>query len=66
MIKAVLKIVFGLAVAAGIILILGVAGNDCDGKCMENAMPLGQMIEYTFYGIALVAFGAWGLNKIPE
>lgn len=66
MIKAVLKIAFGLAVAVGIILILGVAGNDCDGKCMENAMPLGQMIEYIFYGFALIAFGAWGLNKLPE
>jgi len=61
-----IKFVFGTMAAAGALIILGTAGADCDGKCMENALTIAQILEYTFYGFALIAFGAWGLIKLPE
>ena len=32
------KIIGYLLVFVGIFIVLGTAGADCDGKCMENAM----------------------------
>ena len=41
----------------GLILLMGVAGNDCDGACMENAMPIGDMIVYSLIGLAMMVAG---------
>ena len=41
----------------GFFLLLGVAGSDCDGKCMENAMSLGDTIMYAGLGLAMMATG---------
>jgi hypothetical protein len=64
--KAVIKFGLGLMVAVGIILILGAAGSDCDGKCMENAMPIGEMLMYSALGLVLIALGAAGLVQMNE
>lgn len=57
------KTVCGVMCAAGIILIMGVAGSDCDGKCMENAMSLADTVLYSGLGLALLGAGAWGLSR---
>jgi hypothetical protein len=62
----VMKFVFGLLVACGFIVVLGTAGADCDGKCMENALTIGEIMQYTFYGIVMIAVGAFGLIKMSE
>lgn len=62
----VIKFVFGAMIVAGMLIVLGTAGADCDGKCMENSLTLGEILEYTFYGIALIVVGAFGLNKVSE
>lgn len=61
-----IKFVFGTMAAAGALIILGTAGADCDGKCMENALTIAQILEYTFYGLVLLALGAFGLYKMNE
>lgn len=55
--------IFGMMIAVGFILVLGVAGSDCDGKCMENAMPIGEMLMYSAIGLVMIAAGAIGYNK---
>lgn len=42
---------------AGFFLLAGVAGSDCDGKCMENAMPLGETIMYSLIGLGMMVSG---------
>ena len=44
-------------------MVLGAAGNDCDGKCMAQAAPIGELLKMIGYGIALAAAGAFGLLK---
>ena len=41
----------------GFLLLAGVAGSDCDGKCMENAMSLKDTILYSFLGMAMMITG---------
>jgi hypothetical protein len=63
---AVMKIIFGLMIGAGIILVLGAAGSDCDGACMENALPMKDLLLYSFLGLLLMGVGAFGLNKTGD
>ena len=58
-----MKYVFGAMIAVGFLMVLGAAGNDCDGKCMENAAPIGELLKMVGYGIALAAAGTFGLLK---
>ena len=57
------KIIGYLLVFVGIFLVLGTAGADCDGKCMENAMTIGQTIAYFLMGIGATALGALFIMK---
>ena len=45
-------------VFAGLIAMGGSAG-DCDGKCMEQANTLGEMIMYASMGLALLISGTF-------
>ena len=58
-----MKYVFGTMIAVGFLMVLGAAGNDCNGKCMENAAPIGELLKMVGYGIALAAAGTFGLLK---
>jgi hypothetical protein len=60
------KTVFGLLIFTGILLILGTAGADCDGKCMENSLPIGQMLIQVLIGFAGIGAGALGLRAIAD
>jgi hypothetical protein len=62
----ILKTFFGVMIFAGIFLILGAAGSDCDGKCMENSMTISELLTYSFTGLVLLATGAFGLSKIGD
>jgi len=52
-----------LLVFVGIFIVLGTAGADCDGKCMENAMTIGQTLAYFSMGIGATALGALFIMK---
>lgn len=48
----------GYALAGvGFFLVLGTAGADCDGKCMENAMSLWDTVVYMTAGLIMIAVG---------
>jgi len=64
--KTVLKFAFGLVTFAGVMLILGTAGADCDGKCLENSLPIGQILLQFGIGLAGVAAGALGLTALAD
>ena len=34
------------------------SANDCDGKCMEQANTLGEMLMVAGIGVTMMAFGA--------
>jgi len=51
------KMMGGLIAFFGFILILGAAGSDCDGACMENAMSLTQIIAFTLAGFCCIIIG---------
>ena len=46
-----------LLVAAGIVAMAGSAG-DCDGKCMDQANTLSEMMMAAFIGLCMFATGA--------
>ena len=41
----------------GFFLVLGTAGADCDGKCMQNALSLWDTVVYTTAGCIMNAVG---------
>jgi hypothetical protein len=66
MMKMILKTIYGVFIAVGFVLVLGAAGSDCDGKCMENAMPLDQLMIFSFGGLFMIGLGALGLIRINQ
>lgn len=59
MIKTMANITFGFIMFVGLMMMAGSAG-DCDGKCMENANTIGEMIAYAAMGLALMIAGGVG------
>ena len=57
-----LKFVGVFLILAGLMAIAGSAG-DCDGKCMEYANSLEQMLIICFIGLTLMATGGYILYK---
>ena len=41
----------------GFFILLGTAGADCDGKCMENSLTMVEILRYTVLGISLMSLG---------
>ena len=60
--KNIINTISAILIVLGIIIMAGSA-NDCDGKCMENAAPIGELLKMVGYGIALAAAGTFGLLK---
>jgi len=47
----------------GFFILLGTAGADCDGKCMENTLTIVQIMEGVFMGIGLMMVGTYFVMK---
>ena len=55
--KTIINPIAGFLIAGGLIAMAGSA-NDCDGKCMEQANTLGEMLMVAGIGVTMMAFGA--------
>ena len=55
--KNIINTISGILIFLGIIMIAG-SGNDCDGKCIENANTIGEMLIISGTGLAMILFGA--------
>ena len=55
--KTIINTIAGFLIAGGLIAMAGSA-NDCDGKCMEQANTLGEMLMVAGIGAAMMAIGA--------
>jgi len=58
--KVIANMIFGVMIMAGLMMMAGSAG-DCDGKCMEYANSLSDMMLYATGGLVLVIAGGFGL-----
>ena len=47
-----------ILIVIGIMMMAGSAG-DCDGKCMESANSLTEMLMYSLMGLGLMLFGGF-------
>ena len=47
-----------LLIVIGIMMMAGSAG-DCDGKCMESANTLTEMLMYSLMGLAVMLVGGF-------
>ena len=47
----------------GFFILLGTAGADCDGKCMENSLTIVQIMEGVLMGIGLMMLGTFFVMK---
>ena len=54
--KTAISIIGYLLVALGIMAMAGSAG-DCDGKCVENANTIMEMLTFAGIGLAMFLFG---------
>ena len=54
--KTAISIIGYLLVALGIMAMAGSAG-DCDGKCVENANTIMEMLTFAGIGLAIFLFG---------
>tara|TARA_B100001063_G_C16627530_1_gene484011 strand:- start:344 stop:526 length:183 start_codon:yes stop_codon:yes gene_type:complete len=43
----------------GFFVLLGTAGADCDGKCMENSLTMMEIIRYTSLGMFIMVTGIY-------
>lgn len=53
-----IKIAATTVAVLGFLVVLGVAGADCDGKCMENSLSLTDILLYTAIGLTMMIGGA--------
>lgn len=60
--KTVINTVAGLLVFGGLVVAAGSAG-DCDGKCMEYANSLSEMLMVAGIGFAMMVIGGTILFK---
>ena len=54
--KTTINTISAILIVLGIILMAGSA-NDCDGKCMENANTIGEMLMIAGVGLAFFITG---------
>ena len=47
-----------LLIVIGIMMMAG-SGGDCDGKCMESANTLTEMLMYSLMGLAVMLVGGF-------
>ena len=47
----------------GFFILLGTAGADCDGKCMENSLTMVEIMQGVFMGIGLMMVGTYFVMK---
>ena len=50
------NLISAILIFGGIVVMAGSAG-DCDGKCMEYANSLGEMLMYASIGLVMMALG---------
>ena len=50
-------IIAGTLIVVGLMIMAGSAG-DCDGRCMEQANSLAEMMVYAMIGLAMAGVGA--------
>ena len=55
--KTIINGIAGTLLMVGLIMMAGSAG-DCDGKCVENANSIGEMITLSLIGLTCFVFGA--------
>jgi hypothetical protein len=55
--KNIINTISAILIVLGIILMAGSA-NDCDGKCMETANTIGEMLTIAGIGLSMMLFGA--------
>jgi hypothetical protein len=54
-----MKNVIGSAlIFVGFFLVIGAAGSDCDGDCMENALSLSELLVFTSVGLCGIIAGS--------
>mgnify|MGYP005673588941 FL=1 len=56
------NVIGGILIIAGIMAIAGSA-NDCDGKCVENANTIGEMLTVMLIGISMTIVGGFIVAK---
>ena len=56
--KTVMNIIGAFMIFFGLMMIAG-SGNDCDGKCMEQANTLGEMLMVALTGLFFAGCGAF-------
>ena len=57
MFKMIINTIATLLVFGGIVMMAGSAG-DCDGRCVENANTISEMLMYAGLGLALFITGS--------
>ena len=57
MFKMIINTIATLLVFVGIVMMAGSAG-DCDGRCVENANTISEMLMYAGLGLALFITGS--------
>ena len=55
--KNIINTISAILIVLGIIIMAG-AANDCDGKCMETANTIGEMLTIAGIGLSMILFGA--------
>ena len=55
--KNIFNFIATILIAVGIIMVAG-SGNDCDGKCMDTANTISEMLMYAGIGLSFFITGA--------
>ena len=63
MFKTVFTVMCSFLIIAGLLAMAG-SGGDCDGKCMENANTMSEMLMVIGVGFSMIVAGSVGLLKV--
>ena len=61
-----IKLICTTLIIIGGLIVVGTAGADCDGKCMQNSMSLGEIAQWISIGMAMIGLGAMGLYSASK
>jgi len=58
-----IKLISYVLVIVGLFMVIGAAGSDCDGACIDNAFSFSELLKYVSIGTMVTITGIIGVVK---
>jgi len=59
-----IKFISYASIVIGLLVVIGAAGDDCGGDCIERAMPLADLMLMVAIGLGMMVAGIIGVGVV--